>query len=503
MLLFKRWRKKPFDATPPPVCPWPLGQPLLHWAPREPFTLEDACKGVQVWGMTGSGKSSGSGRLLALQYLRHGFGGLVLCAKPGEADTWREYCRIAGRSDNLIVFSPSASHRFNFLDFELQRPGAGAGLTENILQLFMTVAEIANRGSGGGNGREDEGYWKRSLQQLLRNALDLLVIATGRVSVPELYRMVVSAPTTFEQLASTAWQEKSFFWQCLRAADTAAKTGYQVHDFQLVADYFLLEYPGLSEKTRSIIVSTFTSMVDVLNRGVLRELFCTTTSVTPEDCLAGNIIVVDLPVKEFAEVGQFAAVIWKYLFQRAVERRDVRVNPRPVFLFVDESQLFTTSFDAMFQTTARSARCCTVYLTQNLNNYLCAYKGESGQAEAKSLLGNLTTHVVHALADSDTAQFIAELIGRRRLIFASGNVSYTPWHPVSDFFDRNEGQVSGGFSESFEFEVQPAELFRMRTGGSSNQFQVDALIWRGGQPFASSGRSYLWTHFSQKEDHHE
>ena len=130
--------------------------------------------------MTGSGKSSGSGKMLALSYLRHGFGGLVLCAKPGEADTWREYARLAGRGDDLVVFSPSAPYRFNFLDYELQRPGAGASLTENLLQLFMTVAEIAGRGAGTG-GQENEGYWQRSLQQLLRNAIDLLVVATGTV----------------------------------------------------------------------------------------------------------------------------------------------------------------------------------------------------------------------------------------------------------------------------------------------------------------------------------
>lgn len=97
------------------VQPWPLGMPLLQWNRGEPLTLEDACKGIQAWGMTGSGKSSGSGKLLALSYLRAGFGGLVLVAKPGEADTWREYCRLAGRSKDLIVFSPNADFRFNFL----------------------------------------------------------------------------------------------------------------------------------------------------------------------------------------------------------------------------------------------------------------------------------------------------------------------------------------------------------------------------------------------------
>jgi hypothetical protein len=166
-------------------------------------------------------------------------------------------------------------------------------------------------------------------------------------------------------------------------------------------------------------------------------------------------------------------------------------------LFADESQLFTTSFDALFQTTARSSRCATVYLTQNLNNYLSAYGQESGTANAKSLLGNLTTQIVHALADADTAQYVADLIGRRRQTFANGSISHQPYNPMDDFLGRGGGQISGGYSESFEYDVQPAELGRMRTGGITNQYLVDALIWRGGQPFASTGRSYLWTSFHQ------
>jgi hypothetical protein len=426
---------------------------------------------------------------------------LVLVAKPGEADTWREYCWLANRSEDLVIFSPTEPYRFNVLDDELQRPGAGAGLTENILQLFMTIAEIASRGSGGGQGRDDEGYWRRSLQQLLRNAIDLLILATNRVSVPDLYRVVVGAATSYDQAGDAQWRAKSFTWKCLQKADAASKTGYQAHDFQLVADYFLLEFPGLSEKTRSIILSTFTSMVDVLNRGILRELFSTTTNLTPQDALQGRVIVVDLPVKEYAEIGTFAAVLWKYSFQRAIERRDVQKNPRPCFLFVDESQLFTTQFDAMFQTTARSSRCCTVYLTQNINNYFTAYQGESGQAQVKSLLGNLGTHVVHAIGDSDTANYIAELIGRRRIMMANGNFSHAPTHPVDDWFGTSSGagQASSGFSEIFEFALQPSELTRMRTGGPANKFLVDALVWRGGQPFRTTGKPYLWTAFSQKE----
>ena len=492
----------PFSSrpTPPPVVAddrrWPLDLTLLNWVADEPFTLDDACKGVQVFGMTGSGKTSGSGRHLALSYLGHGFGGLVLCAKPGEADAWRQYARQAGREADLVVFSPAAPWRFNFLDHELQRPGAGAGLTENLVGLFAAVADLAGRGSG--TGRDDEGYWRRSLQQLLRNAIDLLVIATGRVSVPDLYRLVVSAPTALDQPGSDDWRKRSFCWDCLVKGEAAAKPGYRSHDFQVAADYWLLEFPALSDKTRSVIVSTFTSMADVLNRGVLRELFCTDTTVTPDDCLAGKVVVVDLPVKEFADVGLFAAAVWKHQFQRAVERRPPEADPRPCFLFADEAHLFTGPTDAQFQTTARSARCCTVYLTQNLNNYLSAYRGESGRADALSLLGNLTTVVVHCLADTDTATFVADLIGRRRQLLHSGSVSFQPPAPTADWFGRAEGATSGGYSEHFEYAVQPNEFGGLRTGGPANGFQVDALVWRGGRPFAATGRSYLWTRFDQR-----
>ena len=48
------------------------------------WTYRDAVSGVQVFGGVGSGKSSGSGRMLALKYLSNGFGGLILTTKPDE-----------------------------------------------------------------------------------------------------------------------------------------------------------------------------------------------------------------------------------------------------------------------------------------------------------------------------------------------------------------------------------------------------------------------------------
>ena len=97
-------------------------------------------------------------------------------------------------------------------------------------------------------------------------------------------------------------------------------------------------------------------------RGALRKLFCTEQNFGPEDAFKGRVIVLNLPVKEYNELGQFAQVLFKFVFQRAVERRIAGVDrktaektTRPVFVWADESQFFVNSYDALFQSTARAS----------------------------------------------------------------------------------------------------------------------------------------------------
>jgi hypothetical protein len=138
-------------------------------------------------------------------------------------------------------------------------------------------------------------------------------------------------------------------------------------------------------------------------------LFCTDVTFTPEDTFKGRIIILNLPVKEYNELGQFAQVLFKFVWQRAVERRasgipraDAEQKIRPVFLWADESQFFVNSYDSLFQSTARSSRACTVYLTQNLPSYLAAFSGANSRAEAEAFLGNLQTKIFHANGDPST-----------------------------------------------------------------------------------------------------
>ncbi len=474
-----------------------LAAPLLKWSKFDVFTLADALEGVFITGATGSGKSTGSGQAILMAYLRAGFGGLVLTAKAGEADLIRAYCKKAGRLRDLKIFSPSRKLRFNPFDYELKRKGAGAGLTENLVSLFAEILEIAER-QGGRGGREDEGYWRRALRQLLRNSIDLLIMAKGSLSVSDLYRIVISAPTNLEQVSSDEWMASSFCYECCNVVDEKKKTRAQQRDFSIVTDYFLQEFPALSDRTRSVIVSTFTSMIDVLNRGVLSDLFAGATNITPDAAVDGAIIVIDLPVKEFAEVGQFAQVLWKVAFQRAMERRNLRKNPRPVFLWADEAQFFTTGCDMSFQTTCRAARVATVYLTQNVSNFYAALGGSSlGKVQADSLFANLNTKIFHANGDPVTNDWAASLIGRCRQFLTNSNST----QQSADWFNNCGMQqgptTSAGVSETIEFEVQPRRFTTLRRGGRANRKQVDGIIFAGGKQFKTTGRTWMPVTFRQ------
>ena len=115
---------------------WPLDSETLvtfgadKGISENDFCMSHAFTGVQVFGSTGSGKSSASVKTLIKSYLKAGLGGLVLTAKTDELESWIEMADETGRSDDLISFSPNNDYRFDFMRYELQRKGSGAGQTE-------------------------------------------------------------------------------------------------------------------------------------------------------------------------------------------------------------------------------------------------------------------------------------------------------------------------------------------------------------------------------------
>ncbi|MEM7146337.1 MAG: TraM recognition domain-containing protein [Verrucomicrobiota bacterium] len=454
------------------------------------FCLSHAFTGVQVFGATGSGKTTASINCLARSYLKAGMGGLVLTAKTDELDNWIKLAEETGRLDDLISFSPNNDYRFNFMRYEFERPGTGAGQTENLVNLFTSVLEVAERRGSGQSGNDP--YWQRTLKQLLRNAIDLSIIAADTVDLAIIHKIITSAPKKADQLANEEWKANSVCMKLLAAAEAKEKSPAQKADLDLVIDYWLEEYPSLADETRSSIVSTFTSMADCFLRGTLRELFCTDLNISPEDSFEGKIITLNLPVKEWNELGQFAQVLFKFIWQRAVERRipqgmdweERQEQIRPLFLCADESHFFANSYDAQFQSTARSSRCCTIYATQNLPSYISAFGGMQGKIESEAFIGNLQTKIFHANGDPTTNQWAADSISRTHQAQLYGGKS--EGFAMSGASGSN---INAGASMVMQHSVPPYEFTLLRTGGPDYDSKVDAVIFQAGRSWLVDGQS--------------
>lgn len=467
--------------------PAQLDTPLLHFTrdKRDTFRVRDACEGVQIFGAIGSGKTSGSGATIARQYLRAGFGGVVLCAKPEERKVWEGYAHDTGRMEDLIIVSSDHPWRFNFLDYELRRTSRGGGMTENLVNMLTVITEIVE-------GKQDMGggdrFWERAMNELLRNAIDILSLSRGTLTLQNIYDLVMSAPEHPEQIGSEHWRATSFCAECIRIAERKNKTPREQHDFEMAAKYWLKAYPTLDPRPRTSIVATFTTIADILLHGIAWELFCTEINIVPEVTYrAGKIIVLDVPIQDFLEVGRVVQGIFKFMFQRAVLRRDADTHPLPVFLWADEAQYFVNSFDFQYQAVARSARACTVYLTQNRSLYEAAF-GAGGKDKTDALLGNFQTKIFHANSDPVTNTFAADTIAKE-------------WTTRGNYGTSRSAEghsVSGGGSDALEYKVQPGEFTTLRNGGTDNNLLVDAIIFQGARRWPSTGEPYLRATFQQK-----
>lgn len=483
-----------------------LRTPLLKFSENDEWTIADAAEGTSIMGAIGSGKTSGSGATIAKAFLRSGMGGLVMCAKPEERELWEGYTEATGRRDELIVVSPEPDTynddtfwRFNFLNYEMKREGRGGGHTENIVNLMTRIIEIAE---GTHDIASKEQFWERAMRQMMRNAIDILALSQDNLTLNDLLRFIQTAPQNSDDATPSQayqkqaadegralWWDTSFCAQSIIKAEENAKTPRQKNDFSVASNYWIHEFAPMSVRTRSGIISTFTSVADQLLHGVAWSMLASPepTNIVPEMTYKdGAIIILDMPVQEFQVLGRVVQGIFKYMFQRSILRRDTKQYPRPVFLWADEAQNFVSSFDYQYQAVARSAKACTVYITQNISNYYSVLGGANSQSEAHAFLGNLQTKIWHANGDYASNQHASDTLSQA-------------WQTAGSFgVSEGAGQTnSGGGSEVVQYKVLPSEFTTLRKGGHANNLEVEGIVFQGGRIWDATKDTHLKSIFKQ------
>lgn len=487
-----------------------LDTPLLNLGRRDKFTIRDACEGVQIFGGVGSGKSSGSGQALAKSYLKAGMGGLVCCAKPDEADLWRRYAKECRRENDIVFFDQSGSLKFNFLDYA-QATIASDGFDNNLVDLMARLAEAARVADTQGGGGGDNQFFRDAAMQLLANAFPILRVAYGSIRLKQLYQFITSAPQTREQTRDKDWQLNSFCSQTLLRAAHEADSGNLTAERVLEehGDYWINEFSGLGDRTRGSVVTTLTSTIYPFMSGKMHELLCTETNIVPELCREGLIIVLDLPTRRFGRAGAVAQQIFKLLWQLSMESRSTNDKTRPVFMWADEAQFFMNSYDTEHLSVARSQRCCSVFITQDISTYYSQIGSSSGKEAADSLVSKFQTRIFHANTDRITNEYASEVVGRV--------TKYNETHSMSEgsnvgsggTIGEEQGGYSGGtgrnrstnrgFSTREDYAIPPHEFAQsLRTGGPDNKFRVDGIVIRNGKNFKSSSSHFVKAEFNQK-----
>jgi hypothetical protein len=503
-----------------------LDTPLLQLSPHSMLDLRTMLAGgVHVFGATGGGKSSGTGKTLAAALLRAGFGLLVLCAKPEEVDVWRAYARANGRSRSVILFDERSS--FNIIDWLLAKYGIqGLGAVTDCLMRTMEAVDLSVGGLGGAS---QESFWRDASRQCLAYAIPAIYAAWGRVTIVNVVAFVTTAATEATQYVDAAWAATSYAARTLRKAvdEPAVSIGGQA--LAAALDYWFKQFTAIPSRTRGNVVISLTTKLDrFVQPGLLRDCFCgDRTDICPEMTFEGAVLIVALPVLTHAEDGIIAQHLIKYAWMRAAESRNA-LDPvhreRPIALWADEAHHFVSLQDDQFLATCRSARACVVFLSQNLPSYY-AKLGENRINTVNGLIGKFNTHVFHLNACTVTNEWASKLIGKgiQRRANASASLGSNRSSGMNDGWGANAGSSQGsgasfgqgggtnvnsgtssgssdnfgtnvergvnksrtaGYSETMDFIVEPADFSHgLATGGPANNHRVSSIWFNAGGSF--------------------
>jgi TraM recognition site of TraD and TraG len=468
------WRRTPQGR-------WPLDLKLAQIG-REYWTLGNSFAGTLVMGATDSGKSSGPADFFSRKFLQNGFGGLVLCYKAKEKEDWLRRLKAAGREGDARVFGLGEPYRFNFLDWESTHKSSGLGQIDNLSNMLLNIASVRRTAPVG----NEASWFLPQKQALVRNSLSLLLLAEERLTLKGVRKLLQSAPQSVDQANTKEWQKSSYLYSLL----TTAKLKNPTHpELEETEDYWLNVRAAIPEKTRVLTTSEYLGMVNgPLSRGDLAALFATDTNLSPADCFDGKVIIVDVPVEDFDAAGQYAALIWQTAFMRATKRRHYQApNDRPVFLFSDEAQAFSTDADADYHAVCRSHGVAVVRLTQNLPGFILSYGGgEQAKLKVAQLLGNLCTNIFLRNHCADTNAWVTKMIGKQ--------TSYR-----QSLSGTNNANLTTSMSEAEE-DCLPAKILQdLRNGGPDNDYTVDGIFFQVGRKW-KNGERYITVEFAQQPD---
>jgi hypothetical protein len=442
------------------------------------MTLGEVVQGMLVLGENGSGKTS-SLRTVARGFLQAGMGGVVVCVKADEFEAWQMLAAETGRAADLVEFAP-VKQAFNFINHETK--GQTEPPIENLVSLLAEAGGVMQR-------KSEDDFWMRAAKQLLRSLLTIVYCARGEITVTDLYTAMANLPQWNDNTDEAEKQE----WMNSPLGEMIDNAHLPHPDLPASVEYVMKEWANRDRRTNAGISLNLSEMMDILRRTPLIGTLGGKTTITPDACREGKIIVLNVPVKTMGEVGRILQIIFKLSAQRSFERL---TTGKPVFLWADECQYITSPNDTLFCSTARSARAATVYITQNLPLWIAELGGGSAaERRIKGLIGNLPTKIFFLNSDQETNKWAADMIDKET----------QERKTKSRQEGRSSGRLSSGSSvssaETIDYICRPAEFQKLQWGGSRWNCICTGIVYKTGRRW-SNGKRFLIAQFDQKRRLH-
>ena len=448
--------------------------------PDDRFSIRDLCEHLFVCGSTGTGKTSTIGYYLASQLLNRKKlsdfekpGLIVFLYKSGDLDFWIRLAEEQGRKNDLMYQDMDL---FNLLEPYDEQEAI------NAVDVLMVLAGL---GMHGNSQHSKEQYWEQMNRQRLHRLILLNQLSGEKLNVATLFKLHSTAPQMPDQLQQQDFLNHSYCMQMLGQAQQ--RVGGDDPQFRLVESYFTWEMPHMADRTQSSILSMTSGILEpFISSPLLNRLFCGKTTRSLNEMLRGRVVILNLPIQEYEYSAKVAQIMLKHMLQKQIEKRDLKIIPNPVCLWLDEYQHFISPYDFLFMSTARSSRAGCVLMTQNISNLFAQIGGQGKIAEEKvNALLALTNHKIFLAQNNHvTNHFASRTIGQhiRQMVNSSAQI-----HGFS---------TNSGISEAFHPQVMPREFTMLARGGKANDGLVEAIVTATGKTF-SNGRNYLKVSFRQ------
>ena len=470
---------------------------LVPWRRRDSLdmldmSLTDICSHVLAIGGSGSGKTSVLKVWLVDVFRRGGksVGAIVAAVKADEWDNMQAIAKRAGVTNRLVRLAPK-TFTFNFLAWQLSQPGS---TPQSAASLLNDLNRLSNKTSGG----SDEQFWANLFNKTAVAAITICWLARkNRCTVETVYQLIVSSPSSFENLKNESYRERSFCFQLMREAEANLQTEDDRRQLRQAVSFFTQEALQLGDKARGAAISQVLAVLTPFLQGDLYDIVCCEEDTfSPEDPSRGKIVVIDFPTMVYGDGGRFIiALILKQVTQHSLSRR----RPKTTTLVIRDELpeiVGDPAEEVSNMALARSTRTAFVSGVQSVPTLQESLGGSQGEQAVHSVISNYATKLVLSTACPKTAEMFSTAWGEARENFVS--VSETKDHEdfnLLDFF--TDDRLLFSLNQQLVPRCPPDAMLRLRRGGRGNRYRVDFFLCQAGRTYGANAYPFKLVTFKQ------